>query len=119
MLTQDWLYVGIFLIIAPLLPAIALVIPRLIAPRKPNPIKMQTYECGIETVGASWIQFKVQYYIFALIFLIFDVEMVFLFPWAAAFDILPLFAVLEGILFILILVAGLVYAWRKGALKWN
>ncbi len=65
------------------------------------------------------IQFKVQYYIFALIFLIFDVEMVFLYPWAAAFDFLPIYAVLEAILFILILVAGLVYVWRKGALKWN
>ena len=63
------------------------------------------------------MQFRVQYYIFALIFLVFDVETVFLFPWAVAFDQLPMFAVLEGILFILILVAGLVYAWRKGALE--
>jgi len=119
MLTQDWLYIGIFLLLAPIFPLIALVIPKLIAPKKPNPIKMQTYECGIETVGSSWIQFKVQYYIFALIFLIFDVEMVFLYPWAAAFGFLPLYAVLEAILFILILLAGLVYVWRKGALTWN
>jgi NADH:ubiquinone oxidoreductase subunit 3 (subunit A) len=115
---NEWLYIGVFLILAPVFPALALVIPRLIAPRKPNPIKNQTYECGIETVGATWVQFKVQYYIFALVFLIFDVETVFLFPWAVAFDQLPLFAVFEGILFILILVAGLVYAWRKGALEW-
>jgi NADH:ubiquinone oxidoreductase subunit 3 (subunit A) len=115
---NDWLYIGIFLMLAPVFPAMALVVPRLIAPRKPNPIKSQTYECGMETVGESWVQFKVQYYIFALVFLIFDVETVFLFPWAVAFDQLPLFAVLEGILFILILVAGLVYAWRKGALEW-
>jgi len=119
MLTQDWLYIGIFLLLAPIFPLIALLIPKLIAPKKPNVIKMQTYECGIETVGSSWIQFKVQYYIFALIFLIFDVEMVFLYPWAAAFDFLPIYAVLEAILFILILIAGLVYVWRKGALKWN
>jgi NADH-quinone oxidoreductase subunit A len=72
----------------------------------------------METVGNTWVQFKAQYYIFALIFLVFDVEAVFLFPWAVAFDQLPLFAVLEGILFILILMAGLVYAWREGALKW-
>ena len=70
-------------------------------------------------MGDTWVQFRVQYYIFALVFLIFDVEMVFLFPWAVAFDQLPLFAVLEGVLFILILVAGLVYAWRKGALEWT
>jgi NADH:ubiquinone oxidoreductase subunit 3 (subunit A) len=80
---------------------------------------MQTYECGIETVGNTWVQFHVQYYIFALVFLIFDVETVFLYPWAAAFDQLGLFAVLEGVLFILILVVGLVYAWRKGVLEWK
>jgi NADH:ubiquinone oxidoreductase subunit 3 (subunit A) len=97
---------------------LALLIPRLIAPRKPNPLKNDTYECGIETVGETWVQFRVQYYIFALVFLVFDVELVFLFPWAAAFNQLPLFAVLEGILFVIILVAGLLYAWRKGALEW-
>lgn len=118
MQTESWLFIGLFLIVAPIFPILALVIPRLIAPRKPNKIKMEPYECGIETVGDTWVQFKVQYYIFALVFLIFDVETIFLFPWAATFDILPLFAVLEGILFILILAAGLVYAWRKGALEW-
>jgi len=116
---NDWLFIGVFLLLAPVFPAAALLIPRLIAPRKPNPLKMQTYECGIETVGNTWVQFHVQYYIFALVFLIFDVETVFLFPWAIAFDQLPLFAVLEGVLFILIVVAGLVYAWRKGALEWK
>ena len=115
---SDWLFIGVFLVLAPIFPALALVIPRLIAPRKPNVIKSQTYECGIETVGNTWVQFRVQYYLFALVFLIFDVEMVFLYPWAVAFDQLPLFAVLEGVLFILILVAGLGYAWRKGALEW-
>ena len=115
---NEWLFIAVFFVIAPLLPAAALVIPRLLAPRKPNPLKDQTYECGIETVGTTWVQFRVQYYIFALVFLIFDVETVFLFPWAAAFDKLVLFGVLEGVLFILILVAGLVYAWRKGVLEW-
>jgi NADH:ubiquinone oxidoreductase subunit 3 (subunit A) len=118
MVSPEWMYIGVFLILAPVFPILALLIPRVIAPKKPNPIKLQTYECGIETVGETWVQFKVQYYIFALVFLIFDVETVFLFPWAVAFDQLPLFAVLEGILFVLILAAGLVYAWRKGALKW-
>ncbi len=116
---NDWFYIGVFLVLAPIFPALALVIPRLVAPRKPNPIKSQTYECGIETVGDSWVQFRIQFYIFALVFLIFDVETVFLYPWAVAFDQLALFAVLEGVLFILILVAGLFYAWRKGVLQWN
>jgi NADH-quinone oxidoreductase subunit A len=117
-MNNEWLFIAVFFVIAPLLPAAALLIPRILAPRKPNPLKSQTYECGIETVGNTWVQFRVQYYIFALVFLIFDVETVFLFPWAAAFDQLVLFGVLEGVLFILILVAGLVYAWRKGVLEW-
>ncbi len=115
---NDWLYIGIFLLLAPIFPGLALLIPRIIAPRKPNPLKNQTYECGIETHGETYVKFNVQYYIYALVFLIFDVELIFLYPWAVAFGLLPLFAVVVGILFILILVAGLAYVWRKGALEW-
>ncbi len=115
---NDWIFIGIFLLLAPIFPALALLIPRLIAPRKPNPLKTETYECGMETYGETWVQFKIQYYIFALVFLIFDIEIVFLFPWAVAFDQLSMFAVLEGVLFIMILVAGLFYIWRKGVLEW-
>ncbi|MEW6716302.1 MAG: NADH-quinone oxidoreductase subunit A [Chloroflexota bacterium] len=114
----SWLYIGIFLFVAIIVPIVPLLISWFLAPRKPNTVKSSTYECGVETVGESRVQFRVQYYIFALIFLVFDIEVVFLFPWAVAFDKLPLFAVLEGVLFILILAAGLVYAWRKGALEW-
>jgi NADH:ubiquinone oxidoreductase subunit 3 (subunit A) len=115
---NEWLYIGIFLIIGIIVPIVPLVFSRLVAPRKQNPIKQSTYECGIETVGDSWVQFQAQYYIFALVFLIFDVETVFLFPWALSIKQLPLFVVLEGVLFITILFAGLVYAWRKGMLEW-
>jgi NADH:ubiquinone oxidoreductase subunit 3 (subunit A) len=115
---NEWLYIGIFLVIGIIVPIVPLVFSRLVAPRKPNPIKQSTYECGLETVGDSWVQFKAQYYIFALVFLVFDVETVFLFPWALSLKQLPLFVVLEGVLFIAILVAGLVYAWRKGMLEW-
>jgi NADH:ubiquinone oxidoreductase subunit 3 (subunit A) len=115
---NEWLYIGIFLVIGILIPILPLVFAAVVAPKKPNPIKQSTYECGIETVGESLVQFKAQYYIFALVFLVFDVETVFLFPWALSLKALPLFAVLEGILFIAILVAGLVYAWRKGMLEW-
>jgi NADH-quinone oxidoreductase subunit A len=116
---NEWLYIGIFLVIGIIVPIVPLVFSRLVAPRKPNPIKQSTYECGLETVGDSWVQFKAQYYIFALVFLAFDVETVFLFPWALSLKQLPLFVVLEGVLFIAILVAGLVYAWRKGMLEWD
>jgi NADH:ubiquinone oxidoreductase subunit 3 (subunit A) len=115
---NEWLYIGLFLVIGVIVPIVPLIFARLVAPRKPNAIKLSTYECGIETVGESWVQFKAQYYIFALVFLVFDVETVFLFPWALTLKQLPLFVVLEGILFIGILVAGLVYVWRKGMLEW-
>jgi NADH-quinone oxidoreductase subunit A len=119
MLDENWLFIGVFLVLAPIFAILPLIFTRLIAPKKPNPIKLQTYECGIETVGDTWVQFRVQYYIFALVFLVFDVEIVFLFPWAVAFDFLPLFAVFEGVFFIIILAAGLIYAWQKGALEWS
>jgi len=115
---DDWLFIGVFLLLAAVFPAVPILIARFITPKKNNPLKNQTYECGIETVGNTWVQFQIQYYIFALVFLIFDVETVFLFHWAVAFDQLPLFAVLEGVLFISILAAGLVYAWKTGALEW-
>ena len=115
---SDWQFIGVFVAIAVIFPGAPLILSRLIGPRKPNPIKQQTYECGIETVGDTWIQFKVQYYIFALVFVIFDIEAVFLFPIAAAFDQIGLFAVIEVALFILILALGLGYAWRRGALEW-
>lgn len=114
----NWLYIGIFLVIGIIVPIVPLLFSRLVAPRKPNPIKQSTYECGIETVGDSWVQFKAQYYIYALIFLVFDVETVFLFPWALSLKQFPFFVVLEGILFIAILVTGLVFAWRRGMLEW-
>ena len=115
---NDWLYIAIFLVIAIVMPAAAILIATVLAPKKPNKIKDQTYECGIETVGDTWVQFKAQYYIFALVFLVFDVEAAFMFPWAVVFKVVPMFGVVEGLLFIFILAAGLIYAWRKGALEW-
>ncbi len=115
---NPWVYVGLFVLVGMLIPVMAIVIGAILGPKKPNAIKQSTYECGVETVGDSWIQFKAQYYIFGLVFLVFDVETVFLFPWAVSLNKLPLFAVFEGIIFILILLAGLVYAWRKGMLEW-
>jgi NADH:ubiquinone oxidoreductase subunit 3 (subunit A) len=115
---NEWLYVGLFLVVGALVPAAAIVTAWILSPKKPNSIKQSTYECGIETVGDNWVQFKAQYYIFALVFLVFDVETVFLFPWAVSLGRQSIFAVVEGIVFILILIAGLVYAWRKGMLEW-
>lgn|SRR5690554_5380493 len=116
---SHWLYIGIFMLIALSLPTIAITLAGLLSPKRPNSIKNSTYECGIETVGPAWSQFRIQYYIFALVFLIFDVEVVFLYPWAVAYNRLGLFAIVEAIIFLLILVGGLLYAWRKGALRWS
>jgi NADH-quinone oxidoreductase subunit A len=93
-------------------------IARLIRPHNPYPAKDVNYECAEEPIGTSWFQFNNRFYIFALIFVIFDVEAVFLFPWAVAFGQLGLYALVEMILFIAILFFGIFYAWRKGALKW-
>jgi NADH-quinone oxidoreductase subunit A len=115
---EQWIFVAFLLPLGLLLPGVAVMAGKILGPRKPNPVKGTPYECGIETVGETWVQFKVQYYIYALIFVVFDVEAVFLFPWAVAYNQLAFYMVLEGVLFILILAAGLLYAWRKGALEW-
>jgi NADH:ubiquinone oxidoreductase subunit 3 (subunit A) len=115
---NEWIYVGLFFIVGLIIPVGAIGIAWILGPKKPNPVKQSTYECGIEPVGEGWVQFKAQYYIFALVFLVFDVETVFLFPWAVRLGQLGMFAVVEGVVFILVLIAGLVYTWRKGMLEW-
>jgi NADH-quinone oxidoreductase subunit A len=119
MVLSDFTFVGILVLIAILLPSAGLGIAWLIRPKKPNPVKQSTYECGIETIGDAWVQFKAQYYIYALVFVVFDIEAVFLLPWAVAYDQLPFYALVEAMIFVLILVLALVYAWRKGALRWS
>jgi len=96
----------------------ALGIARLISPRSYNPQKGEAYECGIPTRGASWMQFKVGYYLFAILFLMFDIETVFLFPWATVVRDLGVAGLINILFFLFILVLGLVYAWKKGALEW-
>ena len=115
---NEWAFIGVFFVLAPVLPAVPVLLSVILAPSKPNAIKQATYECGVETVGDTWVQFKAQYYIYGLIFLIFDVEMVFLFPWALAYRQLDFFAFGAGLLFIFLLTDALVYAWRKNALEW-
>ena len=110
----------IFALAFPLIPIIVSVLFGLlnIRPKRPDPVKSATYECGVETEGDAWGQFNVRYYVFALLFVVFDVEAVFLYPWAVAFRQLGLFAFVEAVLFIMILVVGYVYAWRRKALEW-
>jgi len=116
--TRNYLLVVTFLLAALAFALLPIALARLLAPRKPSPVKEDIYECGVQTTGETWVQFKVQYYIYALLFVIFDIETVFLYPWAVAFNQLGLFAFVEMVIFLLILVGGLVYAWRKGVLEW-
>jgi len=99
--------------------AAALIMSFLVQPKAPGHLKEKTYECGMKPFGDSRIQFDLKYYLYALLFLIFDIEAVFLFPWAVSYNKLGLFALVEALIFIAILVIGLVYAWKKDALKWQ
>ena len=96
----------------------AIFFSRLLAPQNPNPVKNSTYECGEETVGPTWIRFNSRFYVVALIFLVFDVEVLFLFPWALNLRELGLYAWIDMAIFIVILVVGLAYVWGKGDLEW-
>lgn len=99
--------------------SVVIALSRLIAPRSYNPQKMEPYECGIPTRGRSWMQFRVGYYLFAILFLMFEVETVFLFPWAITLKQGGPEALTAALFFLMILVLGLAYAWRKGALEWK
>ncbi len=114
----NWLYVAAFLAAGAVLVVLILAFEFLVNPRHPTPGKLSPYECGIVPVGDSWRPFAVRYYVFALLFLIFDVEAVFLFPWALEFRDLGTAGFVEVLVFIGVLGVGLVYAWRKGALNW-
>src|SRR5262245_30847047 len=115
---SDWIFVGLFLLIGLVFPAVPIILAYFVCPKKSNQFEYETYELGIETLRQTCVNFKVQYYIFARIFVVFDVETVFLFPWAVAHNSLPLFMAIQGIIFILLLAEGLIYVWRKGALEW-
>jgi NADH-quinone oxidoreductase subunit A len=97
---------------------IAILVSKILLKTSTNPAKGQAYECGIPTIGPSWIQFNVGYYLFALIFLIFDVELIFLFPWAVVVKEMGWIAFVEILIFLFILFMGFLYAHKKKALKW-
>lgn len=117
--TNNYIIVVIFIGLGIFLPVAALTIGRWLRPNKPTPFKYTTYESGNEPVGEGNIRYNIRYYIFALMFVLFDVETVFLYPWAVAYKQLGLFALIEMLIFILLLLVGLVYAWKKKVLKWN
>ncbi len=117
-------YITVLLVFALIFPSLPLAISFLfrllkIRPDMPDPVKNDTYECGVETEGDSWVQFNFRYYLVALIFVVFDVEVIFLYSWAVAFPDQLLIGFIEALTFIGILVIGYMYAWRKKALEWR
>jgi NADH-quinone oxidoreductase subunit A len=116
--------IAIFSVIAVIVPTSMLLMSHMasrlgIRPSNPTPVKLETYECGVETIGGRWNQFNFRYYLYAILFVIFDVEVVFLYPWATKFLSFELFALIEMGVFVLILLVGWAYAWRKGDLEWR
>lgn len=115
----DWTAVLLAAVLGFAMVGIALTLSGFLAPRISSRLKGQTYECGIEPTGENWSQFHIRYYLFALLFVIFDVEVVFLFPWALVFKAIGPFAFVEMLIFVAILLFGLAYAWRRGVLQWR
>jgi len=115
---MDYIYVLAVIGLAAAFVLGGLAVSFLVAPHRPGRRKNAPYECGESTIGPAWVQFNVGYYLFALLFLVFDVEAVFLYPWALIIREVGIAGLIEVFVFIGILIAGLVYAWRKGALEW-
>jgi NADH-quinone oxidoreductase subunit A len=118
MVLYNFIFVGLLLLLAVVFGVLPLLVERVIAPRKRSLSKGDTYECGVKTVGETWIRFRIQYYIYAMMFVVFDIETVFLFPWAISYGGLGTFALIEMVVFLAMLSVGLIYAWAKGVLRW-
>lgn len=116
---QDFGTLGIFLLGGIAFSIIILATNWFFRPKRPGAEKEITFECGLDTQGSTWVQFKISYFLYALIFVIFDVETVFLYPWAVAFNSVGIFAFVEMLIFVGLLSVGLFYAWKKGALEWK
>ena len=117
-------YVALFVLVAILFALSMVLLPPLlrllgIVPQKPNPVKTATYECGMETIGKTWVQFNFHYYFYALVFLALDVLVVFLYPWAVHLRQLGLFSFFTVLILIVIILIGYIYAWKKKVLEWK
>ena len=114
----NWLIIAIFFQMVIGIGVSMLLIPLLLAPKNPNPIKDAPYESGMPPIGSAQQRFTVRYYVIAMLFVIFDIEAVFFYPWAVAFNAIGWYGLIEMVLFIVLLLVAYVYAWRKGALDW-
>lgn len=117
-MTPNTAFLVVFVLVAILFPFLAFTVAYFLRPKRPTKEKATTYESGMTPRGQAWVRFRAQYYIYAFLFVLFDVETMFLYPWAVAYNRLGLFALLEGFVFVGILAFGLAYAWAKGDLRW-
>jgi NADH-quinone oxidoreductase subunit A len=108
----------VFLLLAVIFVFIGLLVSRIISPHNPTKEKRITYECGEDVLGPSWVKFNIRFYVIALIFVVFDIEVVFLFPWAVVFQNMGMFAFIEMLVFLVILAVGFVFVWARGDLEW-
>ena len=116
---SSYIPVFLFVVIATGFAVATILISKLVHAEKANSVKLEPYECGIEAVGDARDRYSIRYYLIAMLFVIFDVETIFMFPWAVSLDRLALFGLVEMLVFLFILVVGYVYAWKKGALEWQ
>jgi len=116
---SDFGQVFLFLVFSIGFVIICIVASKIVAPKKPSKGKFTTYECGEDTEGETWIRFNIRYYVVALIFIIFDVEIIFLFPWAVVFKSMGMIAFIEMAIFLIILIVGFIYVYIKGDLQWD
>lgn len=114
----DYIPILMFILVAAAFPLVTLLLARLVRPSNYAPVKAAAYECGVESATEARGRYSVRYYVIAVLFVVFDVEVIFLFPWAVRFNQLGLFGFIEMCIFIAILVLGYFYAWKKGALEW-
>jgi NADH-quinone oxidoreductase subunit A len=118
MIILNYVFIGVLILVAIAFALMPLFVVWLVAPRKSTDTKSEIYECGLLTTGETWIRFRIQYYIYAILFLVFDIESVFLYPWAVSYGGLGAFALFEMVVFLVMLAIGLVYAWAAGVLRW-
>jgi NADH-quinone oxidoreductase subunit A len=116
---RTYIPIFLFVLIATGFAIFTILLSKLVHPHKASAVKLEPYECGIEAVGDARDRYSIRYYLIAMLFVIFDVETIFMFPWAVSVDQLALFGLIEMLVFLFILVVGYFYAWKKGALEWQ
>jgi NADH-quinone oxidoreductase subunit A len=116
---NSYLPVLVILLVSALLGLLIIVLSTILARRNPTRIKLMPYECGMDPIGGARRRFSVRFFVMGMLFIVFDIELIFLFPWATIFDKLRFFGFVEMLVFVLVLLVGLVYVWKKGALEWE